>query len=114
MFSAKRGETYQVNYIVGFDAGGERHVIPHKFAGTGGGFNQTRRQINRVVREKRADDLCRSIAEKVAREEKPPYDRIVTVQIVSGTFRFDDYFRGDKTPISERVRASAPVERGGP
>jgi hypothetical protein len=112
MFSAKRGETYQVNYIVGLDAKGNRHLIPHKFAGTGGGFNQTRRQINRYVDEKRGDELARSIAAALAREKKPPYSEIVTVRIVRGRFRFDDYFHGNKTPISESVRGSARVKRG--
>jgi hypothetical protein len=111
MFSAKRSENYQVNYIVGLDTQGNRHLISHKFAGSGG-FNQTRRQINKVVREKQADELCRSIAAKVARQEKSPYAEIVTVQIVTGTYRFADYFAGNKTPLSERVRASCPVPRG--
>ena len=113
MFSQKRSEQYLVNYIVGFDARGNRYVIPHQFAGSGG-FNQTRRQLNRVVREKRADELCRAIAARVAREEKPPYTEIVSVQIVTGTYRFADYFGGTKTPLTERVRAAAPVERGKP
>jgi hypothetical protein len=114
MFSTKRGETYQVNYIVGLDAKGDRHTIPHKFAGTGGGFNQTRRQINRYVDEKRGDELARSVAAAIAREKKPPYNEIVTVRIVRGRFRFDDYFHGNKNPISESVRGSAPVLRGEP
>jgi hypothetical protein len=113
MFSAKRSENYQANYLVGLDARGNRHLISHKFAGSGG-FNQTRRQINKVIREKQADALCRSIADKVARADKPPYTQIVTVQIVTGSFRFEDYFAGNKTPLSERVRASCRVGRGEP
>ena len=105
MFSQKRGDEYQVNYIVGLDGQGNRHLISHKFAGEGG-FNQTRRQINRQVREKKAAELCRSVAAKVARAVRPPYTEIVTVQIVTGSYRFADYFAGNKIPVSERVRAS--------
>src|SRR5688500_190743 len=46
MFSQKRGDIYRVHYMVGLDGQGKRHTIPHLFAGEGG-FNQTRRQINR-------------------------------------------------------------------
>lgn len=113
MFSQKRSETYQVNYLVGLDAAGNRHVVPHKFAGSGG-FNQTRRQINKVVREKRAGDLCRAVAERLGKEKRPPFSEIVTVRIVSGTFGVDDYFAGNKTPLKESVRATAKVPRGAP
>jgi hypothetical protein len=105
MFSQKRGDEYRVNYIVGLDGQGNRHLISHKFAGEGG-FNQTRRQINRQVREKKAAELCRSVAAKVARVVRPPYTEIVTVNIVRGSYRFADYFAGNKIPVSERVQAS--------
>jgi hypothetical protein len=112
MFSAKRSEKYVVHYLVGRDAEGNRHRIPHKFAGSGG-FNQTRRQINKLVREKKAADLCHAVAEKVARADTSPFTEIVTVEVVTGSYRFDDYFAGKKSPLSERVRASCAVQRGG-
>ena len=43
MFSEKRGEIYAVSYIVGLDVQGNRHLISHRLAGSGG-LNQTRRQ----------------------------------------------------------------------
>jgi len=110
MFSQKRGDTYQVNYIVGLDAQGNRHLISHEVAGKGG-FNQTRRQINKYIREKKAAELCRSVAARVGRGSEPPYPEIVTVQIVTGSYRFADYFAGNKTPLSERVRASCQTAR---
>jgi hypothetical protein len=111
MFSQKRAENYVVHYIVGLDAKGIKHPVPHKFAGSGG-FNQTRRQINKVVREKRADELCQSIAVRLAADKSSTYDEIVTVQIVTGSYHFDDYFAGNTAPISERVRGKAQVKRG--
>jgi predicted DCC family thiol-disulfide oxidoreductase YuxK len=108
MFSQKRGDLYRVNYIVGLDTQGNRHLISHKLAGEGG-FNQTRRQINRYVRQGTAEELCRSVAARVGRRNKPPYTEIVTVNIVRGAYRFDDYFAGNKAPVSERVRASCPA-----
>jgi hypothetical protein len=113
MFSFKRSENYQVHYIVGFDKNGLRYLLPHRFAGSGG-FNQTRRQLNKTVREKRAVELCKTIAARVARETDAPYCDIVTVKIVTGSYRFDDYFGGDIAPLSEKTRATAKVQRGAP
>jgi predicted DCC family thiol-disulfide oxidoreductase YuxK len=110
MFSEKRGVTYVVNYLVGVDGQGNRLLIPHQFAGKGG-FNQTRRQINRLEREGKAGVLCRAVAGKVARKPVSPYSGIVTIRVVTGRFRFADYFAGKKDPLNERVRASCQVVR---
>jgi predicted DCC family thiol-disulfide oxidoreductase YuxK len=110
MFSQRRGETYEVNYIVGIDAAGNRNRLSHELAGDGG-FNQTRRQINRLIRENRTRGLCRAVAQSVARDTAPPSQEVVTVQLVTGWFRFADYFRGTKAPEKEVVRASCPVVR---
>jgi predicted DCC family thiol-disulfide oxidoreductase YuxK len=111
MFSAKRKETYRVNYIVGLDPRGQRHQIPHDFAGDGG-FNQTRRQMDKLIRTDHAATLCQAIAGAVAREAGAPFNEIATVQLVTGTFRFADYFGANKAPLEERVHASCPVARG--
>jgi len=110
MFSEKRGDKYEVNYMVGLDGQGAEHVISYQLAGRGG-LNSTRRQINKLVRQQQADRLCRSLADRVARDTEPPYSEIRTVQIVTGWFRFADYFAGNKTPASKRVHASCEVAR---
>lgn len=109
MFSAKRSKWVYVNHVVGLDARGGRHLLPYACAGTGG-LNQVRRQINRIVREGRADELCQMVAAKGALEER--FAGVVTVQVVTGRYRLADYFAGKRDPVSERVRASWPVERG--
>jgi len=111
MFSEKRGAIYIVSYLVGLDGEGNRQLIPHQFAGTGG-FNQTRRQINKLEREGKSDVLCRAVAGKLARKAVSPYNGIVTIRVVTGRFRFADYFAGKKAPLNERVRASCQVVRG--
>src|SRR5205823_8484944 len=110
MFSEKRGDKYEVNYIVGLDGRGAGHVISYELAGRGG-LNSSRRHINKLVRQEQAEQLCRSIADSVARETQPPYSEIFRVQIVTGWFRFSDYFGGNKTPATRRVRASCEVAR---
>jgi len=120
MFSQKRGDVYKVDYIVGRDAQGGRHMIPYTFAG-GGGFNQTRRQIHKLIEGHMADTLCRAVATHVLEgddgdgddkeESEPSYSSVVTVQIVTGAFRFADYFGGNKTPVEEKVHASCSIVR---
>jgi hypothetical protein len=110
MFSAKRRKNVSVNYLVGLDERGGRHLLPYTYAGRGG-LNQARRQINRLVREGKADDLCRTVSSRVARKKKGPYAGVTTVQVVTGRYRLADYFSGKKEALSERVLASRPVER---
>jgi hypothetical protein len=117
MFSQKRGDVYKVDYIVGLDAQGGRHMIPYTFAGRGG-FNQTRRQIHKLIQGQMADTLCRAVATHVrddddddAAEGGASYSSVVTVQIVTGAFRFADYFGGNKTPVEESVHAACSIVR---
>jgi hypothetical protein len=110
MFSLKRADATTVRYLVGVGARGERQLLPHTYAGTGG-LNQVRRQINKVVRGGKADSLCRTVVAKVAQEDEKRFAGVVTVQIVTGRYRLTDYFTAKRKPVRERVNASCPVER---
>ena len=110
MFSKKRSSTRRVSYLVGLDAKGNRRVLHYRYAGVGG-MNQVRKQIRKQVREDKAEELCAEVAERVARSSRKSLAGIVTVQIVTGRYRMDDYFRGNKAPLSETVEASRAVER---
>jgi len=111
MFSKKRSQTEHVTYLVGLDAKGERHIIPYRFAGTGG-MNQVRKQIRKFARRKEtAAARCQAIAEKVAQREGTRYADLVAVQIVTGEYRRADYFTSAKRPLEEKVHASCAVER---
>ncbi|MGF1471221.1 MAG: hypothetical protein ACFB50_05680 [Rubrobacteraceae bacterium] len=110
MFSAKRPEKVRVTHLVGLDGRGKRYLIPYKYAG-GGGMNQVRRQINRTVREGRADALCQTVAARISLEKESSFAGVVTVQVVTGRYRLADYFSGAREPLSENVRASCPVRR---
>ena len=119
MFSLKRSGCTTVRYLVGLDAGGGRHLLPHTYAGTGG-LNQVRRQINKVVRGGEAETLCRLVAARVAQEDEDRFAGVTTVQVVFGRYRLTDFFadrrgsvweRMDASRTAERVEASCPVER---
>ena len=110
MFSAKREAIETFNYLVGHDAEGKRHLIPHTFAGAGG-LNAVRRQINRMIREGRPDDIVQAVAKRLAARETGRWSKIVRLDAVTAKYAVDDYFHGHKQPISEKIKASCPVER---
>lgn len=119
MFSLKRADATTVRYLVGLDACGERWLLPHTCAGTGG-LNQVRRQINALVRAGEAHALCRLVAADVATRNEEHFPDIVTVQVVVGRYRLADFFaarrgsvweRMEASRVRETVEASCPVKR---
>ncbi|MGH8009428.1 MAG: hypothetical protein ACREQ3_20755, partial [Candidatus Binatia bacterium] len=106
-------EAGEVTYIVGLDAEGNRHQIRYEYAGTGG-FNQIRRQINKTVHQGEAVQLCHAVEARIARADKKRVADVTTIRIVTGSYRFADYFSGDKTPLGETVHASCAVEWSAP
>jgi len=113
MFTSKRDATENVTHLVGLDADGNRHVIPHRFAGTGG-MNQVRKQIRKSARDKEdAPKLCQTVAEEVAERRSERYAKIVKVAVVSGEYNLNDYFAGAKNPVEEKISINCDVPRNG-
>lgn len=110
MFSAKRTATGRVTHVIGIDAQGQRQMVSHRYAGSGG-LNQVRRQLHRSVRAGRAEACAKAVAERVAASSSRRLRELVEVRIVTGEYRFDDYFAGDKAPVAEKVHARHPVPR---
>ena len=113
MFSARRKAVESFYYLVARDENGARYLIPYLLIGLAG-ENQTRRQIDRMVREHRAPELARSVARHLARENEKPWSHVATVAVVRGSYALDDYFHGRKKPVSERTLASCSVKRSIP
>jgi hypothetical protein len=112
MFTYERGATSRVTHLVGVDGRGNRTPLPYTFAGVGG-LNQVRRQLARIVGRGGSDGLCRTVASRVARDDRPPFAELVTVRVVTGTYDLADYFTGrDKAAVAERVHAECRVGRG--
>lgn len=114
MFSHKRSSVYTLPHVVGLTKEGKQITMPHHLV-SAGGMNQSRRQLNRIVREgnsARLDRLCHSIAQRVANRKLERYKDVVTVQIVSSTFRLEDYFaHKEKTPLEVVIHTSYQVAR---
>lgn len=110
MFSARRRAHGSVIHPVGVTRDGARLNLPYQLCGTGG-FNQVRRQVARHVADGRAQALADWLAERVARSTDPALAQVDQVDVVTGRFRYDAYFRGDRLPVGETVHATAPVSR---
>ncbi|MBX2892954.1 MAG: hypothetical protein KF734_18735 [Saprospiraceae bacterium] len=111
MFSHKRDSTYSVNYFIGYDADGQSLLVPYRYVGTGG-FNQVRRQINKKVKQGKGASVIGKVARRLSKAEQPPYDGLVRVALVTGTYHLDSYFlHRQKTPLHEVVVAEKTIEK---
>jgi hypothetical protein len=110
MFSFEKSDRQRVTYLVVYDKASHRFLLPYWYAGTGG-MNQVRRQITKIVDRGDASRLCRSVAARVAKSEDLP-SGMKEVEIVTGSFQMTRFFAGDRTPLSESVRAHCSVPRG--
>lgn len=87
MFSRHRSRNTTVYCLVGETTSGERIRLSYKLVGSGGG-NQTRKQINHMVRQGRAEELC----ERAARRVRKQRSDIAAVHVVHGRFSLDRTF----------------------
>ena len=111
MFSAKRKRHGTVTYLVGQTATGSRRLLHYSYAGTSGGLNQVRRQLGRTVGQGRAAEVAALVATRVATRPRRGDDTVIRVQVVTGRYVYDDFFRGRREPVSEEVHASMTVLR---
>ena len=109
MFATKRDDDLNVTHMVGVADNGRRSVIPYEYAAPGG-FNSARKHINRLRRDGASHELCLDVARGLA-ERPGVLGHVREVQIVTGTYEYEDFFKGVMTPSDERVHASCPVVR---
>jgi hypothetical protein len=108
MFSAKRRQHVSINYLIGTTADGSRRYLPHSLLGQGG-LNQVRRQLNRVVREDRAEDFVKVLAARVPLRED--LNDIVKIEIIRGEIDIDQSFLGHTIEGEEEILAEAEIHR---
>ena len=106
MFSQVHDDTQRETYVLGITDDGERLFIPYRGYWGAGGGNQARKQLRRNARNDPAG------AEKIARRGDPAFADVVEVRVVTGRWSISKYFgEGDRTPLAERVHATATVSR---
>ncbi len=112
MFTAKRRRHGSVTYLLGTDANGERRLLHYSYLG-GGGLNQVRRQLRRIVTEGRADEAAVTVASALEATPRRRDRHVTHVHVVTGRYRYDDFFTGQRDPVSEVVHSTAAVNRPG-
>lgn len=112
MFTNLRGETTVVHHAMGVTTEGQHIYIPAGYAGAGG-MNTNRRQIRKMVREGRADELAEIVAQRLASSRRERDANVTRVDIVESIFNIDAFFRGQTAPVSRVVHASLDFGLGG-
>lgn len=111
MFSHRRAATHSLNYVIGYDQSMNWHYIPYRYIDSGG-FNQVRRQLNKRVREDNYKGVLPKVARRLKRSDQAPYNKIITIELVRGRFRYADYFiKKDKKPLSEKILDTYLIDR---
>lgn len=110
MFSARRRRHGSVVHAVGVTATGRRRDLSFRYSGTGG-FNQVRRQISRRVKDGAAQQVADAVAARLATSPARGDRDVEAVEVVTGRYRYDDYFAGDLSPVGETVHARSEVRR---
>jgi hypothetical protein len=100
MFSARRGKSAAVTHLLGLDAAGRRVPIAYALIGPGG-FNQVRRQVRARVERGEAALLCAEVAPRAWQA----HPELVTLQVVTGSYRLHRFFAGDRRPRAEELHA---------
>ncbi len=109
MFTTLRPPHYAVSHPAAADMNGKVYHLPFTILGQGG-FNQTRRQISRSVREGRAQLLADLLAENVSQAGLKGEAPFKSVAIITSVYKLDDYYRGVKKPFKRIVRAISKVD----
>lgn len=111
MFANKRPATYSVQYVVGYTDTNERRMVPYKLIGSGG-FNQVRRQINKMAKDERGDQLLQQASERIQKKGSRAYQNIVRLELVKGWYHLEDYFlHQKKIPTKEITLAALNIEK---
>ena len=111
MFTTVREGRTTLTHPIGIRADGSQVSLHYKVVGSGG-MNQVRRQIRSRVKRGEAEELCRKIAERVARSDRQEHRDLVAVAIVRDRFELDPFFSGDRTPAERDIRARVEILRG--
>lgn len=108
MFTQIRGKEYNVRHPVLTDIEGRQYNVPYYYAG-GGGFNQTRRQISRAIREGKSPQLCQYILAQLDVRGFPTDAPIAYISIVTSTYDLEAYYRGERKLLRRRSHFTARV-----
>jgi hypothetical protein len=112
MFSAERADLHTEHYVAGWDAQGNRYVIPSSSIAPGGSIVRIRQAtVMAMVRRGQSAQLCENVSRRIVARNEPSLSSVVRLEVVTGTFSLAEYLRGQKAPKTEMVRATCTIRR---
>jgi hypothetical protein len=108
MFTTFRPPEYAVSHPASADINNKIYNLPFTIAGNGG-FNQTRRQISRSVRDGSAQLLSDNIAARIPQMNLQTDAPLKSVAIITSVFNLEAYYQGNKKPLKRIVRSVSKV-----
>lgn len=108
MFAKRRRTSAKVVYAACVHADGTCHPLPHQVLGSGG-FNQVRHQLNRLVKQGRAQAFANELATRL--NGRTSCRNAVAVHIVRGKFDLDACMENREVRGSETILARADLSR---
>ena len=110
MFTSQRSNTITLYHAVGRTEDGDTVDLPGKLAGAGG-MNTVRRQMRKMCRDGRADELAARVAERLADSRLANQHKIMAVEVVKSRYALESCIAESDDPVSREVLATHPVQK---
>ena len=110
MFTSQRGSTTTLYHAVGRTQDGDTVNLPGKLAGAGG-MNAVRRQMRKLCRDGRADQLAAQVSERLADSRLVNHNKIIAVDVVKSRYALESCIAESADPVSQEVLATHPIQR---
>ncbi len=107
MFSGRLEAVNDVHTAVGIGPAGERELLSPVVIGGTDEVMMSVQTVGDAVRAGTTDDLCREIADRLARRGST----LAAVEVVTEQHHAVDYFRGARAPLATRVHATCEVSQ---
>ncbi len=111
MFTNQRAQTTRLTHPIGIKPDGTQIDLNYRLF-SGGGMNQARRQLRRLVGSKKgATEHCDRIAHRILESDDERLGDLVQVQIVEDTINIAEFFDGNRKPNRRKIIAKLMVDR---
>lgn len=110
MFTSQRGSTTMIYHSVGRTQDGGTVNLPGKLSGAGG-MNTVRRQMRKMCRDGRADELAAQVADRLADSRLVNQHKIIAVEVVKSRYTLESCLAESVQPVSREVLATHPIQR---
>lgn len=112
MFSIKRENLHRQAHMVALEESGESILIHYRMLGSGG-LNQNRRQLGRLMKEGRQEELIRfldAVAERIVSSDKEKFQGYTAVAAVKSTYDLNAHFtRQSQQPVFVEIIKQIPI-----